>query len=91
MEEIKKEPTANEKMSYEELEEVANQLSQQVQRLHIQCQQMNVSNTLARLELLFKVVNTPNVFSEQFIEYCAKEIESLIVLKEKEEEVNTQQ
>ena len=77
------------KMSYEELENVASQLSQQVQHLYAKLQQADTTNIISRLQFLFKVVENRNAFTNKdFVDKCVKEIEDIITLQDSEEDNN---
>ena len=73
---------STQKMSYEELEQVAAQLSQQAQQLYARLQQAEMSNMFKRLDFLFKVVESAHAFSEEFVAKCVKEIEEIITIPE---------
>lgn len=73
------------KMSYEELENVAAQLSQQNQQLYHKLQQADMANILSRLNFLFKVVENRSAFRKEFIEACVNEIENIMTISESEE------
>lgn len=77
------------KLSYEELENVAAQLSQQVQRLSVALRQSEVEGVIKRLEMLFKVLENKNSFTEEFLQNCAQEIEAIITPRETLEEADT--
>lgn len=76
--------TENKKMSYEQLEGVAHQLSEQVKQLYNQLQQANLNNMFKRLDYLFKVVENTEKFSPAFSEACIKEIEAFMTIQEEE-------
>lgn len=78
------------KLSYEELENVAHQLSEQSRQLYAQLQEVNRSNLFTRLEYLFKVVENAPSFSEEFSRACVDEIQELMTIPkdEVEEESN---
>lgn len=78
MEELKKEN--KKELSYQELQAVAVQLSEQNQRLQKSMQELNVTNILNRLTFLFKVVEHKEVFTETFSQAVIKEIEELMTL-----------
>lgn len=78
MEELKKE--SKKELSYQELQTVAVQLSEQNQRLQKSIQELNVTNILNRLTFLFKVVEHKEVFTENFSKAVIKEIEELMTL-----------
>lgn len=88
---------AKQKLSYEELENVARQLSAQAQQLDEQNKQLrsmlsqaNLTNLYKRLDYLFKVTQEENKYlSEAFREQCGKEIESLMTPPSEEESDNT--
>ena len=86
MEENKKE---QKKLSYEELQNVASQLSQQNQQLNLMLQQANMTNIFKRLDYLFKVLENKDCFDSDFVIACADEIKDIItgpVEETKEEE-----
>lgn len=69
------------KLSYAELENVANQLSQQANQLYEQLQRANLTNMFTRLQFLFEVVKLPQTFSGDFYQSCVEEIEQIMNLK----------
>lgn len=78
-----------EKMSYEQLENVAHQLSEQAKQLYMKLQATNMSNMFKRLDYLFKVVENGHMFKQDFLEKCIAEIEEIMTVPEetdKEEE-----
>ena len=78
-----------EKLSYEQLENVAHQLSEQAKQLYMKLQAANMSNMFKRLDYLFKVVENGHMFKQDFLEKCIAEIEEIITVPEetdKEEE-----
>lgn len=92
MEENKIIERKNEKMSYEELENVAAQLSQQSQQLYARLQQAEMSNMFKRLDFLFKVVENAHAFSEEFVANCVKEIEDIMTIPDaSQEDTNTEE
>lgn len=78
--------TEGRKLSYEELEQVAHQLSEQARNLYNQLQKVNYSNTFKRLDYLFKVIENPGIFHEDFYDCCIKEIEERMELREVSDE-----
>lgn len=94
MEENKK-TTAPEKMSYEQLENIAHQLSEQSRKLYMKLQEVEMSNTFKRLDYLFKVLNYNTMFAEEFVKKCSSEIVELMTVpepkKESKEEVSNEQ
>ena len=81
-----KETERPEKMSYEQLENVAHQLSEQNRQLFAKLQELNMANMFKRLDYLFKVIENGHMFKQDFLEKCIAEIESLITIPKQEEE-----
>jgi len=79
--ELKPEVKEGKKLSYEELERTATQLSQQAQQLYEQLQKANLQNMFVRLQFLFEVVKQPDVFHGDFYQSCVDEIEQIMNLK----------
>ena len=78
-----------EKLSYEQLENVAHQLSEQAKQLYMKLQAANMSNMFKRLDYLFKVIENGHMFKQDFLEKCIAEIEEIMTVPEetdKEEE-----
>ena len=71
-----------EKLSYEQLQGLAHQLSEQVRKMSAQIRDMNLSNVIARIDLLFKVIGNKEVFSKDFVKMCINEIEELMTIPE---------
>ena len=78
-----------EKMSYEQLENVAHQLSEQNRQLFAKMQELNMANMFKRLDYLFKVVENGHMFKQDFLEKCIAEIESIMTVPEQEEKPET--
>ena len=87
--EMKSQVQRPEKMSYEQLENVAHQLSEQNRQLFAKLQELNMTNMFKRLDYLFKVIENGHMFKQDFLEKCIAEIESLITVPEQEEEPET--
>ena len=69
----------NQKLTYEQLEKVANDLNNNCNMLYRQLQQ--AQNTIAEFNeigLLLDVIKQAEQFSPEFIDRCAKKIEELI-------------
>ena len=81
-----KETERPEKMSYEQLENIAHQLSEQAKQLYMKLQAANMSNMFKRLDYLFKVVENGHMFKQDFLEKCIAEIEELMTVPEVEED-----
>ena len=86
MQEMKPQVQRPEKMSYEQLENVAHQLSEQNRQLFAKLQELNMANMFKRLDYLFKVIENGHMFKQDFLEKCIAEIESLITIPKQEEE-----
>lgn len=77
--------TQPQKFTYEQLEQIAGNLSTQVQQLSAKLQEANMFNMFKRLDYCFKVLEispslSANVLSSDFVERCAKEIEELMTI-----------
>lgn len=83
--EMKSQVQRPEKMSYEQLENVAHQLSEQNRQLFAKLQELNMTNMFKRLDYLFKVVENGHMFKQDFLEKCIAEIKSLMIVPEQEE------
>ena len=73
------------KLSYEELENVCHQLSDQAQTLYRKLQEANLSNMFKRLDYLFAVLDNKDAFKEkypEFYEACVTEIVNSMTLPE---------
>lgn len=81
-EEVNNQQEQVKKYSYEELENICHQLSEQARNLYIQLQEANLSNMYTRLNFLFKVLENQISFEPQFVENCSNEIVSLMAINE---------
>ena len=81
MEEIKNTNEPQAKLTYEQLENAANQLAQQNQMLRNQLMEMNYAHIFKRLEFLFKVLKHSTHFDPTFVETCSAEIVSLLTVE----------
>jgi 5'-3' exonuclease len=81
----------NKKLNYEQLEQIANQLSQQNREMYSKLQELNRSNALVRLDYLFRVIELaakyPQVYNQilpdGFVNDCIHEfVESMTIPKE---------
>ena len=86
MEEQKKNVVNKEKMSYEQLENAAHQLSEQNRQLFTKLQEVNLANVFKRLDYLFKVVENGHMFKQEFLDKCLTEIEELMTIPELEKQ-----
>ena len=84
-----KETERPEKLSYEQLENIAHQLSEQAKQLYMKLQAANMGNMFKRLDYLFKVVENGHMFKQDFLEKCIAEIEEIMTVPEETEEEET--
>jgi protein-arginine kinase len=78
--------TSKEKLSYEDLQNVATQLSNQNRQLYNELQKANMTNAFKRLDYLFKVIENRSAFSAEFVKECVSEITLTISIPESENE-----
>ena len=82
-----KENKEKKKLTYEQLNEIANQLMQENMKLKQKCQELYIVDTIKRLEFLFKVVESTYPFDKEFRDTCANEIKELMTsVQEKKED-----
>lgn len=100
MEENKKttEKKANRKLSYEELQTAAQQISAQLDavarennQLRIALQKAQLGNLYTELEFKFKVVQNAEMFSTEFVEKCISSIEEIMTPEPEEEQKKDEQ
>ena len=80
------EQVQNQKLSYEELQRVAMQLSEQAKALYKRVQELELTNMFKRLDYLFKVIENKSSFPIEFSTKCANEIQSIIDSVEEEDD-----
>ena len=69
------------KLTYEQLNDVCNQLFQQNQELRKGLQEMNAVNMFKRLDYLFKVVELASTFKDpDFVNSCMDEIKEALTI-----------
>ena len=73
-----------EKLSYDELNQVSQQLFQENKMLRTKVQELSVEAFYKRIDYMFKVVELASVFSKEFVERTIQEIET--VMKAEEEQ-----
>lgn len=73
------------KLTYEQLNEIANQLMQENMKLKQKCQELYMADTIKRLEFLFKAVESTYPFDKEFRDTCAAEIKELMTPVQEEE------
>ena len=84
--EMKPQMQRPEKMSYEQLEGIAHQLSEQNRQLFAKLQELNMTNVFKRLDYLFRVIENHTKFGKAFVDKCKDEIVTLMTIPEKEDE-----
>lgn len=74
-------------LTFDQLKQVAAQL----QRKNVELQkQLNAMNSVTlRLQLLFKVIDSREAYSEEFISKCVAEVEGLLTIPEQTEETES--
>lgn len=72
-----------EKLTYEQLENAANQLLAQNNELRRTL--MELSNAMRRLDYLFKVLDHVALFDVDFVDNCTAEIVQLMTIPEKQD------
>ena len=84
MNSVKNDSKANapkQKLTYEQHNDVCNQLFQQNQELRKSLQEMNAVNVFKRLDYLFKVVELASTFKDSdFINSCMDEIKEALTI-----------
>ena len=73
-------------LSYEELKNVAAQLQHQNEQMRNAIMKLDYTNTLKRLDYLFKVIEFSIQFPDDFITNCINEIVDMMTVKEEEKE-----
>lgn len=74
----------NEKLPYEQLENIAKQLYEQLAKSEQEIRRLNQSNLIARVNLLFRVLDHAEKFNQQFVQDCVDELEALIHIPDEE-------
>lgn len=70
------------KLSYDELENAANELLMQNQQMYNELQKANMANVFKRLDYLFKAVEFNTSFNTEFVNSCVAEIEEMMTIKD---------
>ena len=73
-------------LSYDELKNVAGQLSQQNQQLNMMLPQANMTNMFKRMDYLFKILELKDCFDTEFVITCSDEIKELMTPPVEQEE-----
>lgn len=76
----------NEKLTYEQLENVCHQLSEQSRSLYKRVQDLEMTNLFKRLDYLFAVVENIDKFPADFGKKCIEEIVTSMTIPEPTEE-----
>ena len=82
------EANVEKKLSYEQLEEVANNLHKQCNALYEELQKANMVNLFKRLDYLFKVVENATAFDSEFVSTCVEEVKTLMTPSTDEKEMH---
>lgn len=80
--------TEKKKLSYEDLENVCHQLSEQSRVLYKKLQENDLSNMFKRLDYLFAIVENKDVFEERDLDFfnkCVDEIITSMTVEEPED------
>lgn len=72
------------KFSYEQLEAIARQLSEQNNQLIAKIKELQMGNVFKRIDYLFKILENAHMFGEAFVTNCSKEIEEFMTIPNKE-------
>lgn len=94
MEENKPKNNESRKLTYEQLNQAAQQISQQAEALFKENQQLkqtlnkiNIQNSYAELGFRFKVIEFSNMFPKEFVDKIIKEIEETMTVVVEEQGV----
>lgn len=94
---IKKEDNKVKKLSYEELENAARQLSVQLDalikennKLRAAANQLQLNNLYTELNFRFKVIELQDSFDPEFVDNCVREIERIMTASKDDDEGNTE-
>lgn len=74
------------KLSYEELENVALKLQEQCKNLYVQNQELQAGLMFKRLDYLFKTLKYYSLLDTNFVKACAKEIQEILTIEPKNAE-----
>lgn len=75
-------PYTQQKLSYEQLENFAKQLSEQNKQLYMKLQEISNQNVFKRLDYLFKVIEYKDVFPYDFAEKAVGEVIEMMTIPE---------
>ena len=91
MEENKNKQEEPKKLTYEQLYNVAHQLSNQNVALRQKLSEANLINMFKRLDYLFKVLEMYKMFDDKFVYNCTKEIVEFMTPSDEEKDNTTTQ
>lgn len=74
----KPEEPAAQKLTYEQLEQIATRLSYQNRQMQEKLQKLSVDNSFKILDLLMQIVRNSEMFSDDFVVKCTDEIEKSV-------------
>lgn len=72
------------KLTYEQLENIAHQLSEQSRVLSQKLQAQDLSNMFKRLDYLFLIIANPTAFPKDYVYKCVIEIQNLMEIPKEE-------
>ena len=78
----KEEAPVQKKLTYEELQNVVYQYENQNKYLQDQLKQLNYAGMIQQMSFMFKVLENPKYFAEEFVTKCAEGIEVMLALPE---------
>lgn len=86
--ESKEEVKNNQKISYDQLTNICNQLQQKLQEAYIELQKSQNDSLLSRLHYLFEVIKYSDKFNNnlEFVNNCTNEIVQLMTIVEEPKE-----
>lgn len=73
-------------LSYEQLNDACNQLVIQNNKLKRRCQELEAFNMFKRLDYLFQALDHADKFDNEFVNSCAEEIKTAIVIPDETKE-----
>ena len=86
------------KLSYEELENAANQIMAQFEAmrkenvaLKTQMQQLKLNDIYTELNFRFRVIENAKSFNQEFVEYCVNSIQEIMTPRQETEETNKEE
>ena len=74
------------KLTYEQLEDFARQLSEQNTNLRKKLNEVNMLTSFKRLDYLFEIIKTKDVFDSEFYNNCVDEIKLSMSISDIENE-----